>query len=85
MDSSVDVALKGHRNAFFEGKFMSVSVYDGLRMGHGHSVSGPCIIEQPTTTIIVPNEYALSCDEYNNYLMFHLELAPDDIKRKFLV
>jgi N-methylhydantoinase A len=83
MDSSIDVALKGNRDAFFEGKFMNVPVYDGLKMGYGHTVGGPCIVEQPTTTIIVPNEYALGCDEYNNYVMFHLELASQEIKSSF--
>ena len=81
--SSATEALKGYRDAFFEGQFVKVPVYDGLKMEYGHSVSGPCIIEQPTTTIIVPGEYALGCDEYNNYVMFHLELSSNEVKNKF--
>jgi len=81
--SSVSIALKGHREAFFDGKFETVSVFDGLKMEYGHTVDGPCIIEQPTTTIIVPTGYALGCDEYQNYVIFHMELASKEIKEKF--
>ena len=83
LSSSVGAALKGYREAFFEDRFEKVPVYDGLKRGFGHSVGGPCIIEQPTTTIIVPKEYTVGCDRYNSYVMFHGALAPDEIKETF--
>jgi len=82
MEFSAADALKGYREAFFGGNFIKAPVYDGLKMGYGHSVEGPCIVEQPTTTIIVPGEYALGCDEYNNYVIFHLELSSNEMRNR---
>ena len=36
----------------------------------GHHVPGPAIVQQPTTTIIIPPDFDLKCDEFNNYLMY---------------
>ena len=66
---SPDAARMGTREAYFDG-FGDVALYDGLKLENGNRVEGPAIIVQPTTTIIVPPDYELCCDEYNNYLMF---------------
>jgi N-methylhydantoinase A len=63
-------ALIGRRPAYFNGKFVKTPVYDGLKLQNGHQVRGPAIVQQPTTTIIVPPDFDLKCDEYNNYLMY---------------
>ncbi len=63
-------ALLGKRPAWFGGKFVSTPVYDGLALQNGHQVKGPAIVQQPTTTIIVPPDFDLKCDEFNNYLMY---------------
>jgi N-methylhydantoinase A len=31
---------------------------------------GPAIIAQPTTTIVVPPDFELSCDDFDNYLIY---------------
>lgn len=62
-------ARKGERRAYFDGEFLDVPVYDGLRLVNGNVVSGPAIVEQPTTTIVIPPDFELACDDYNNYLM----------------
>jgi N-methylhydantoinase A len=62
-------ALQGHRKAYFEDGFQKVPVYDGLSLVNGNVVPGPAIVAQPTTTIIVPPDFDLMCDEFNNYLM----------------
>lgn len=64
-------ALKGRRNAFFDGQFVDTPVYDGLKIGYGNRVIGPAIIEQPTTTIIVTPDYEVRCDEYGSYVMYN--------------
>ncbi len=58
-------------------------MYDGLKMAYGHVIQGPAIVEQPTTTIIVPPGYSLGLDEFNNYVIFHPELSPEDITKTF--
>jgi len=62
-------ALQGHRKAYFESGFENTPVYDGLSLVNGNIVPGPAIVAQPTTTIIVPPDFDLMCDEFNNYLM----------------
>ena len=39
------------------------TVYDGLQLQNGHQIKGPAIVQQPTTTIIVPTDFDLKVDE----------------------
>jgi N-methylhydantoinase A len=66
--------LKGERQVFIpsEMDFMSVSVYDGDRMGYGNCLKGPAVIEQVNTTISVPPGYRIECDPYGSYLLSSL-------------
>jgi N-methylhydantoinase A len=66
----VRTALKGERKAFFNDDLIPTPVYDGLRLGHGHLVSGPAIIEQPTTTLIVTPSRDMRCDQYGSYVLY---------------
>ena len=68
--SDPDHALLGARDAWFAGDFVDTPVYAGLKLVNGNRVRGPGIVVQPTTTIIIPPEFELLCDEYNNYLMY---------------
>jgi N-methylhydantoinase A len=63
-------AKLGTRPAWFDGKWVKTSVYDGLELKNGHEVKGPAIVQQPTTTIIVPADFDLKVDDFNNYLMY---------------
>jgi N-methylhydantoinase A len=66
-DSSA--ALKGERKAYFResGGFVKASVYDGDKLGFGNKINGPAILEEPTTTIIVPPESSITVTKYGNY------------------
>jgi len=63
--------LKGTRSVYIPSRrdFSPVPVFDGNRMGHGHAVAGPAVIEQVNTTIFVPPEYEMECDAYGSYLL----------------
>lgn len=63
-------AVKALRNIHHNGESQTVPVYDGTRVGNGNKISGPAIIEEPNTTILVTADYELVCDRYNNYLMY---------------
>ena len=63
------VALKGERRAYFSGKPYNVPVYEGGRFECGFVVTGPALIEQANTTVLVPPGYRLVCDAYGNYVM----------------
>ena len=63
-------ALMKHRSAWFDGRFVETPVYDGLKLYNGHHIEGPAIVSQPTTTIVVPPDFALTCDRRDNYLVY---------------
>ncbi|MFQ5610550.1 MAG: hydantoinase/oxoprolinase family protein [Anaerolineae bacterium] len=64
------VALKGTRPVYFEecGGFADTSVYDGakLRSQPGTQLSGPAIVEEVTTTIVVIPGWSGAVDEFGN-------------------
>ena len=60
-------ARKGERPAWFDNRMVTVPVYDGLALQPGNRLPGPAIVEQPTTTIVLPGDTELSCDEWGNY------------------
>ena len=62
-------ARKGERPAWFDNRMVTVPVYDGLALQPGNRLPGPAIVEQPTTTIVLPGDTGLSCDQWGNYLL----------------
>lgn len=64
-------AIKGKRNAYFglETGFLEVPVYDGLKAAPGNEIAGPCIIEKPSTTIIVYPQQVARIDERENVVV----------------
>ena len=77
-------ALRGRREAYFGGEFQTVPVYDGLKLVNGNVVSGPAIVDQPTTTIVVPEDFELACDEYDNYLLHPRGDSLEDLRARLL-
>lgn len=63
--------IKGQRPVFFEDKmgFVPTFIYDGDAMQVGNIVEGPAIIEQTTTTIVIPPGWRLDVTEYGDYVM----------------
>ena len=50
-------ALKGHRPAYFDGKFHDTPVYDRYALAPGQTVAGPAIVEErEATTVIAPGD-----------------------------
>jgi len=80
-DPDASKALKNSRQVFFEEEFINTPVYDGLMLKHGNIVYGPAIVEEPTTTIVVPPDFDLACDSYDNYIMYRKDKKLDDIIR----
>lgn len=63
--------LRGRREVFFIGQsgFVDTPVYDGEKVAPGHLISGPAIIEEPDTTIVVyPGQEAM-VDHYRTYVI----------------
>jgi N-methylhydantoinase A len=65
----LEKVLMKRRPVWFDGEFVDTPVYDGLRLHTGNQIMGPAIIAQPTTTIVIPPDFELSCDDFDNYLI----------------
>lgn len=63
------LALKGKRMVFLDSGFIETSIYEGLKLETGNLIFGPAIIEEPTTTIVVPPKCQVEVDAYSNYIM----------------
>jgi N-methylhydantoinase A len=61
-------ALKGHRDAFVpeQGKFMRCAVYDRYALQPGVSLSGPAMIEERESTIVVGASDRVTVDAFGN-------------------
>ena len=44
-------AVKDNRKIYYHKNYLTVPIYDGSKVGHGHRIKGPAIIEEATTTI----------------------------------
>ena len=62
-------ALRSRRAAFFFGGFVDTPVYDGERLGAGHRVAGPAIVEERYTAIVVPPGWATQLDRHGNHVV----------------
>ncbi len=60
-------ALKSKRLAWFDGKQLETPVYDGAKLIAGNLIEGPAIIEETTTTVVVPVSYRCTVDNLRGY------------------
>ncbi len=65
-------SLKGERDMyiFSEKAFRPVPVYDGHKMRFGNRVTGPAMIEQVTTAILVSDAYDCVVDKYGSFALY---------------
>jgi N-methylhydantoinase A len=64
---TLEQALRSRRPAWFDGAFVDTPVYDGDRIGCGHTIEGPAIVEERFTTIVVQPGHVAQVDERGNY------------------
>ena len=66
-DADASAALKGSRTVDYalEGKH-TAAIYDGERLSPGMAFSGPAVIEDAGTTIVVHPGNQVSIDAYGN-------------------
>lgn len=69
VDIIPELAKKGMRSVYFHQykKLVDIPVYNGQQLLPGNKVSGPAIIEEPTTSILVEPEYVMEVTKGNNY------------------
>jgi len=62
-------ALKRRRSCWFKGRQIDTPVYEGARLTAGASVRGPAIIEETTTTVVIPPAFVCAVDRWKNYVL----------------
>jgi N-methylhydantoinase A len=73
----VSAAVVGSRSAFFPGppdRFVETQVYARTKLGAGHRIPGPAIVEQYDSTVVVLPEQTAEVDAYGNLLIRHGEV-----------
>jgi N-methylhydantoinase A len=62
---------KGTRRAYFGRArgWQDIDVHDGAAIQSGTRLEGPAIVEDPTTTILIPHGFLCEVDRYGNFLM----------------
>ncbi|MGW4202809.1 hydantoinase/oxoprolinase family protein [Streptomyces sp. NPDC004726] len=70
-DEDASAARVGSRQAYFErlGGFVDTPVYDGERIEPGNVVTGPAVIHEPGTTIVVGAGQEAMLDQYETYVI----------------
>ena len=68
--ADASIALKRSRSVYFKelGGFVNTRCYDGDKLQHGNTLEGPAIIEEKTTTVVVPPSAMINVDRWGNYI-----------------
>lgn len=63
-------ALVGTREVYFEGQgFVQAPIYDGSRVEPGNVITGPAVIHEPGTTIVVCDGQEAMLDQFETYVI----------------
>ena len=66
---SVGAALRGTRQVYFGGQWHETQIYARLALPVGAVISGPAILEQPDTTVLIEPELTGTVDQFGNTLI----------------
>ncbi len=62
-------AIKRRRTVWFDGEAMDTPIYDGALLRAGNEFHGPAIVEETTTSVVIPPRYACRVDDVRNYVL----------------
>ncbi|MEM6847657.1 MAG: hydantoinase/oxoprolinase family protein [Pseudomonadota bacterium] len=68
-DANLDAAARPARQVFMAGEWQDCAIYDRLAMPAGATISGPAILEQPDTTILVEPGATATIDPLGNVII----------------
>ncbi|HXN22805.1 MAG TPA: hydantoinase/oxoprolinase family protein [Candidatus Dormibacteraeota bacterium] len=70
-DCGVDQAQKGARQVFFSesGGFLSTGVYDRYKLGPGHHIVGPSVVEEMDSSTLIHPGFEANVDSFGNLLI----------------
>ena len=64
--SDCQLAPKARRPVFFDGAFVEADIYDVTALCADDAIAGPCIIEDPRSTIVVMPGQSATVDRFRN-------------------
>ena len=65
----VQEAQKGARSVFMGTDHKAVPVFDREKLGYGHVITGPALVESVHTTVYVSEGWRMAIDQYNNAVL----------------
>ena len=68
-NGSIENALKGNREVYFDGRFVKTNIYDRDKIPVLSVIEGPAIIEQLDTTTVIPPKFTAKVDIYKNIII----------------
>ncbi|MBB3664446.1 N-methylhydantoinase A [Prauserella sediminis] len=70
-DEDSSPAQVGMREVYFEGRdgFVETPIFDGALVEPGHVITGPAVIHEPGTTIVVSDGQEAMLDQYETYVI----------------
>ena len=60
-------AEKRNRAVVFDGLKVDAEVFDGAELTPPIKIHGPAIVEEPTTTVVIPPQWELSVNRFGDY------------------
>lgn len=67
--ADASAALKRQRECLFDRERVMTPVYDSEKLLANNVITGPAIIEVPTTTVVIPTAWDCEVDKYGNYII----------------
>lgn len=67
--SHPDDAIKMRRRLFTGDDRVEVPVYDRNRLGYGHELAGPALVESDQTTLLLSQNWSMRIDQFNNAIL----------------
>jgi N-methylhydantoinase A len=62
-------AVKRHRKCAWDGQLFDTPVYLGDQLRAGNRIAGPAIIEEQTTTVVIPRRFVCEVDQVRNFVL----------------
>lgn len=62
-------AIKRRRTCWFDGQEVDTPVYEGEKLLSGNLIEGPAVIEETSTTVVIPSAFSCVVDRRRNYLL----------------
>jgi N-methylhydantoinase A len=66
-------AILRRRDCYFNGQWVNTPIYDGQKLRKGNTIPGTAIIEEPTTTTVIPAGHNCQVDDFGNFLIVRNE------------